>query len=85
MKTNNEYMSELFSNDKVKARNFQTTKRFIDDLVTLMMFAKTSILLNYNLKSNALPTVFCPNFYVCNVLLKSCISCNNFLFLMFSI
>ena len=27
----NEYMSELISNDKVKARHFYATKRFIDD------------------------------------------------------
>ena len=31
----NEYMSELVSNDKVKTRYFHVTKRFIDDLVTL--------------------------------------------------
>ena len=31
----NEYMSELISNDKVKARHFHATKRFIDDLGTL--------------------------------------------------
>ena len=31
----NEYTSELISNDKVKARHFQATKRFIDDLGTL--------------------------------------------------
>ena len=28
-------MSELISNDKVKARHFRTTERFIDDLGTL--------------------------------------------------
>ena len=27
----NEYMSELISNDKVKARHFHANKRFIDD------------------------------------------------------
>ena len=31
----NEYMSELISNDKVKARHFHATKLFIDDLNTL--------------------------------------------------
>ena len=31
----NEYMSELISNDKVKAHYFHATKRFIDDLGTL--------------------------------------------------
>ena len=31
----NEYMSELISNDKVKARHFHATKRFIDYLGTL--------------------------------------------------
>ena len=31
----NEYMSELISNDKVKACHFHATKRFIDDLGTL--------------------------------------------------
>ena len=31
----NEYMSELISNDKVKARHFHATKCFIDDLGTL--------------------------------------------------
>ena len=30
----NEYMSELILNDKVKARHFHPTKRFIDDLGT---------------------------------------------------
>ena len=30
----NEYMSELISNDKAKARHFHSTKRFIDDLGT---------------------------------------------------
>ena len=30
----NEYMSELISNDKLKARRFHTTKRFIGDLGT---------------------------------------------------
>ena len=50
----NEYMSELISNDKVKARHFHETKRFIDDLGTLitgmysMMLIKISIPLNYN-------------------------------------
>ena len=50
----NEYMSEPVSNDKVKARHFHATERFIDDLGTLndgvysMMFTKTSIPLNYN-------------------------------------
>ena len=28
----NEYMSKLISNDKVKARHFHTTNRFIDNL-----------------------------------------------------
>ena len=31
----NEYMSKLISNDKVKVRHFHATKRFIDDLGTL--------------------------------------------------
>ena len=31
----NEYMSEFISTDKVKARHFHATKRFIDDLGTL--------------------------------------------------
>ena len=31
----NEYISELISNDKVKARHFHATQRFIDDLDTL--------------------------------------------------
>ena len=31
----NEYMSELISNDKVKARHFHASKRFIDYLGTL--------------------------------------------------
>ena len=31
----NKYMSELISNDKVKARHFHATKRFIDDVGTL--------------------------------------------------
>ena len=31
----NEYTSELISNDKVKARHFQAAKRFIDDLGAL--------------------------------------------------
>ena len=31
----NEYMSDLMSNDKVKARHFHATKRSIDDLGTL--------------------------------------------------
>ena len=30
----NEYISELISNDKVKARHFHTTERLIDDLGT---------------------------------------------------
>ena len=30
-----EYLSELISSDKVKARHFHATKRFIDDLGTL--------------------------------------------------
>ena len=52
----NQYVSELISIDKVKTRHFCATKRFIDDLSTLnngvhsMMFTKTSIHLNYNLK-----------------------------------
>ena len=33
--TKNEYMSELISSDKVKARHFHANKRFIDDLGTL--------------------------------------------------
>ena len=48
-------MSELISNDKVKARYFHATKRFIGDLGTLNdggvfndLYKKTSILLNYN-------------------------------------
>ena len=48
-------MSELISNDKVKARHFHATKRFIGDLGTLNdggvfndLYKKTSILLNYN-------------------------------------
>ena len=32
----NEYMSELITNDKVKARHFHATKRFLDDLGTLI-------------------------------------------------
>ena len=31
----NEYTSELISNDQVKARHFHATKRFIDDIRTL--------------------------------------------------
>ena len=31
----NEYLSELISSDKVKARHFHVIKRFIDDLGTL--------------------------------------------------
>ena len=31
----NEYLSDLISSDKVKARHFRATKRFIDDLGTL--------------------------------------------------
>ena len=31
----NEYMSKLISNEKVKERHFHATKRFIDDLGTL--------------------------------------------------
>ena len=31
----NKYISELIPNDKVKARHFRATKRFIDDLGTL--------------------------------------------------
>ena len=31
----NEYISELILNDKVKAHHFHATKRFIDDLGTL--------------------------------------------------
>ena len=48
----NKYMSKLISNDKVKARHFHATKRFIDDLGTLndkvysMMCRKTSIPMN---------------------------------------
>ena len=48
----NEYMSELISNDKVKARHFHSTKCFIDNLGTVndgeysMMSTKTSISLN---------------------------------------
>ena len=52
----NEDMSELISNDKVKACHFHATKRFIDDLGILnhggegcsMMFTKTYIPLYYN-------------------------------------
>ena len=33
-KYENEYMSELISNDEIKARNFHATKLFIDDLGT---------------------------------------------------
>ena len=31
----NQYMSDLISNDKVKVRHFHETKRFVDDLGTL--------------------------------------------------
>ena len=31
----NEYMSEVISNDRVKARHFRAVKRFIDNLGTL--------------------------------------------------
>ena len=46
----NDYMSELISNVKVKACHFHASKGFIDDLgwVYSMMFTKRSIPLNYN-------------------------------------
>ena len=46
----NEYMSEIILNEKVKARHFQTTKRFINDLGTL----NDGGVLNDNYKDNYL-------------------------------